>query len=161
MFMKGTWLLLSLCCIGTVYFKNNIWMIFMISIFIFVRNREKSIYFCIFLLFTVYFLSNDLVSVPESTIGKVIKLNRNSVILEVDDSKIIGYNFKDVILDDVVYFEGEYTFIQSSLNTYGFNYEQWCHQNNIYYSVYAKNIKIIKKSNSIRGLFQKSVEKLN
>lgn len=160
--MKEKWLFLSLCCIAGIYFHDNVFILVMILGFYYLRYRDKSIFLCLYLMLILWFLSIESVTIPTTNIGKVIKLNSNSIIMQMDDgTKVIGYNFKNVFLDEIIFFEGDYSLIQSSPTTYGFNYEKWCHQNKIYYSVYARNMKVVQKTSSIRGLLQQKLEKLN
>lgn len=155
--MKGRWFFLAACCIGCIYFRENLLCMSLIFSFYCIKNRDKSCFFCLFLLIAFYVSSQSVVIKPNSHAGKVIEIKKNSVILDIEGTKIIGYNFDSVILDELVSFEGDFSLIESSLSTYGFNYEKWANRNEIYYSVYAQNVQCLKESTSLRGKLQKKL----
>ncbi len=158
MFMRGRWLLLSFCCIGSIYFYNHYFFVLLIFIFYCIKNRDRSCYCCLVLILLFNRLSQPVWIEPAFKTGKVVDIKSNSVILDIEGVRVIGYNFDPAYLDETVSFEGEFTWIESSPTTYGFDYEKWCHQNKIYYSVYAKNVQSIRPGNSIRGKLQRKIE---
>lgn len=97
---------------------------------------------------------------PKTFKAKVIKVSENYVTAKVDKSKVLIYGDYNFNFDQTISYSGTYQKIFSPKSKYGFQFDNYMLNNNIMYSIKAKNIKEVKKPESIRSKLYSKIKSI-
>ena len=113
-------------------------------------EKQVCIYICMIAIFCIVFLFDSYQNI-QTNILKIEAIKTNYAIAENGYTKVILYNVKDVMVDDIVLVHGEYESVYSQKNANTYMFETYLKHKGIYESMYVENYETLKKGNSIRS----------
>lgn len=126
-------------------------------VFYYKSYRTKSLLFIIFIGLLLIRLTIITYPIPNQFEAKIIKINENYVIGKTKGIKILIYTDKALNYDEKISFSGEYSEISQPASKYSFSFSNFMLNNNVKYSIKAKNVKIVSQKQTLRSRLYKKV----
>ena len=101
-------------------------------------EKQVCIYICMIAIFCIVFLFDSYQNI-QTNILKIEAIKTNYAIAENGYTKVILYNVKDVMVDDIVLVHGEYESVYSQKNANTYMFETYLKHKGIYESMYVEN----------------------
>ena len=94
---------------------------------------------------------------PDCFQGRVVSVHSSYAMVQSGRQKVILYTDEPLLLDATIRYETEFSRITSGSSFFGFSFEKYCHQNDIFYAGKAEKIHYEDYGHSLRQKLQKRI----
>lgn len=158
--MKERWIFAGLGLVAVAYVKQEyqIIAIIMLMLLWYARYFDRT-WILILLLCVIMVIEPKYNELPVSGRAKIIKVNQNYHIVEINYQKYITYDLKDVNFDDIIVYQGEYQEVSKVPCNFCFDQTKWLKSNDIKGQLKISAYNVEYQSDSIRAkLFTKILD---